>query len=134
MSRKKILVIEDEVDILEVLEYNLLREGYDVVTSRDGADGRRKATAEHPDLILLDIMLPSLDGIERQPPQSIGPSEIHAGSVETGRACRPNGDVAIYLRNALTDRSWARFLSGKSRAKCDSGFRNRPVSDIACPR
>ncbi len=62
--KKSIVVIEDESDILEVLQYNLEREGFRVRTCRDGASGLRLVREESPDLVLLDLMLPSLDGIE----------------------------------------------------------------------
>jgi two-component system, OmpR family, phosphate regulon response regulator PhoB len=62
--REKIVVIEDESDILEVIEYNLTREGYRILTSRDGEEGLALAKREAPSLVLLDLMLPSLDGIE----------------------------------------------------------------------
>lgn len=64
MAGEKILVIEDERDILEVLEYNLSREGFSVTTSSDGVEGLELAKNSHPDLILLDLMLPGLDGLE----------------------------------------------------------------------
>jgi len=64
MANEKILVVEDEVDILEVLEYNLSREGYRVLSTRDGDNGVYLARKEAPDLVLLDLMLPGLDGIE----------------------------------------------------------------------
>jgi DNA-binding response OmpR family regulator len=64
MSRRKILIIEDERDILEVMTYNVQREGYSVLTSRDGAKGLELARKESPDMVLLDLMLPSLDGLE----------------------------------------------------------------------
>lgn len=64
MSRRKIVVIEDEPDILEVLDYNLNREGFVVKTATNGEDGLRLATREAPDLVLLDLLLPGLDGIE----------------------------------------------------------------------
>lgn len=64
MAREKIIAIEDEADILEVIQYNLKREGYKVVTSTDGDDGLGKVRKEAPDLVLLDLMLPGLDGIE----------------------------------------------------------------------
>jgi len=63
-AQKRVLVIEDEDDILEVIEYNLSREGYDVVTSTDGLDGLGKARKSAFDLVVLDLMLPGLDGIE----------------------------------------------------------------------
>jgi len=61
---KTILVVEDDATILDVLRHNLLREGYEVVTARDGEAGLAEARAQRPDLIVLDIMLPRLDGIE----------------------------------------------------------------------
>ena len=63
-TRETVLVIEDEADILEVLQYNLAREGYRVLTSRDGEHGLALVRRENPDLVLLDLMLPGLDGIE----------------------------------------------------------------------
>ncbi len=63
-KREKIVVIEDEADILEVLQYNLKREGYTVVASRDGEQGLDSVRRENPDLVLLDLMLPGLDGLE----------------------------------------------------------------------
>jgi DNA-binding response OmpR family regulator len=63
-NNAKILVIEDEIDILEVVEYNLNREGYRVIGVRDGQTGVDVARDEAPDLILLDLMLPGLDGLE----------------------------------------------------------------------
>lgn len=64
MTRQKIVVIEDEADILEVIQYNLAREGYSVLTSKDGEEGLAVVQREEPDLVLLDLMLPGLDGIE----------------------------------------------------------------------
>ena len=60
----KILVVEDEPALLEVLCYNFSREGYQVVTACDGADAVDKARQEKPDIIVLDLMLPKLDGLE----------------------------------------------------------------------
>lgn len=64
MSKFKILLVDDEPDILEFLSYNLLKEGYDVETAENGVEGVRKAKIIKPDLILLDIMMPEMDGIE----------------------------------------------------------------------
>ena len=64
MSRKKIVIVEDEPDILEVLSYNLKREGFDVLTAADGTVGIALIRRETPDLVLLDLMLPGMDGIE----------------------------------------------------------------------
>ncbi len=64
MSAKKILLIDDEHDILEILSYNLEKEGYQVYTADNGVEGIEKAKEIHPDLILLDVMMPEKDGIE----------------------------------------------------------------------
>ena len=64
MKKPKIVVIEDEVDILEVINYNLLKEGFDVCSALDGEEGLALIKKEVPDLVLLDLMLPGLDGIE----------------------------------------------------------------------
>lgn len=64
MPRPRILTIEDEPDILTVLEYNLSREGFNVLTAADGEEGVRLAAREKPDLVVLDLLLPKLDGIE----------------------------------------------------------------------
>lgn len=64
MSRKKIVVIEDEPDIREVIDYNLTREGFTVITADTGDEGARRVVGEAPDLVLLDLLLPGLDGIE----------------------------------------------------------------------
>lgn len=61
---QKILVVDDDPDIVELLEYNLQKEGYEVQTAPDGKKGFAIAKDFQPDLILLDIMMPQLDGIE----------------------------------------------------------------------
>ena len=58
------MVVDDEPDILEFIEYNLKREGYHVVLATNGQEAIDKAKTEKPDLILLDVMMPVLDGIE----------------------------------------------------------------------
>jgi DNA-binding response OmpR family regulator len=64
MARERILVVEDESDLREVMSYNLSREGYHVLSARDGGEGLRIAREKRPDLMLLDLMLPDLDGLE----------------------------------------------------------------------
>ena len=60
----KVLLVDDEQDILELLKYNLEREGYQVTTALNGRDALRSAKANRPDLIVLDIMMPGMDGVE----------------------------------------------------------------------
>ena len=64
MPKKTILIIEDETALARVLTDRLGEAGYDVVTAKDGEDGLEKALEKHPDLILLDILLPKFDGQE----------------------------------------------------------------------
>ena len=63
-KRETVLVVEDEEDILEVIRYNLSREGYRVSGVRDGEEGLRRIRKDNPNLVLLDLMLPGLDGLE----------------------------------------------------------------------
>ena len=60
----KILIVEDEPDILELLAYNLRQAGFEVSTSSDGEEALRMAQADPPDLLVLDLMLPGMDGLE----------------------------------------------------------------------
>jgi two-component system, OmpR family, alkaline phosphatase synthesis response regulator PhoP len=64
MSAHKILLVDDEPDILEFLSYNLRKEGYAVITAANGSDALAVASKEIPDLIILDVMMPGMDGIE----------------------------------------------------------------------
>jgi len=64
MNPAKILLVDDEPDILEILEYNLRKEGYDVATASNGEAGLKLASEFRPDLIVLDIMMPIMDGVE----------------------------------------------------------------------
>ena len=60
----KVLVVDDEIDILEVLEYNLKKEGYEVLTAQNGLEALSTARAHLPEIVILDIMMPVMDGIE----------------------------------------------------------------------
>ena len=64
MDKAKVLIIEDDRAIVEMLEYNLQEAGYETVSALNGKDGARLAGKERPDLIILDIMLPIVDGFE----------------------------------------------------------------------
>jgi two-component system alkaline phosphatase synthesis response regulator PhoP len=61
---QKVLVVDDEEPILELLKYNLEKQGYDVRTAADGHQAVEQAKKFHPDLVLLDIMMPKMDGVE----------------------------------------------------------------------
>lgn len=62
--KKKVLIADDEQDILEIISYNLIKEGYDIYTAKDGMEAIDKASQVKPDLIILDIMMPKKTGIE----------------------------------------------------------------------
>lgn len=63
-NKQKILIVDDEPDILELIEYNLKKEGYQVYTASNGVEAIAAAKKHLPELIILDIMMPKLDGIE----------------------------------------------------------------------
>ena len=86
-SIPKVLVVDDDSDIVELLEYNLIKEGYSVLTASNGKKAIEIAKTFLPDLILLDIMMPQLDGIE------------------TGRILRQNPDIKNTYILFLTARS-----------------------------
>lgn len=60
----RILLVDDEPDILEIVSYNLSSEGYEIFTAKNGVEGVAKAKKKHPHLIILDVMMPEMDGIE----------------------------------------------------------------------
>jgi two-component system, OmpR family, alkaline phosphatase synthesis response regulator PhoP len=64
MATTHVLVVEDDEDIQQLVEYNLLKEGFKVSVADSGEEGLRLARSEHPDLLLLDLMLPGMDGLE----------------------------------------------------------------------
>ncbi len=64
MSRGRILVVDDEIYIVHILDFSLGMEGYEVVTALDGEEALRKLKETKPDLIVLDIMMPKMDGYE----------------------------------------------------------------------
>ena len=61
---KKILVVDDEAYIVELVKFNLEKEGYQVIVASDGRNALKMVQTEQPDLVLLDIMLPNIDGLE----------------------------------------------------------------------
>ena len=63
-EQKTVLIVEDEKNIVDILRFNLMREGYRTMEAYDGEDGLHKARSENPDLILLDVMLPKMIGFD----------------------------------------------------------------------
>jgi two-component system phosphate regulon response regulator PhoB len=64
MSKPRILIVEDERQLVKTLEYNFTREGYETIVAHDGSEGLRKAQMLLPDLVLLDLMLPVMNGLD----------------------------------------------------------------------
>jgi two-component system alkaline phosphatase synthesis response regulator PhoP len=64
VADKTILVVDDEKDLLDLIEYNLKKEGFNVLKAENGEEGIEKAKEFHPDLVLMDIMMPKMDGME----------------------------------------------------------------------
>ncbi|MFA5099440.1 MAG: response regulator [Candidatus Omnitrophota bacterium] len=62
--KEKVLIVDDEKDIVKMIDYNLKKEGYRTVACYDGEDALSAVAKEHPDLVLLDLMLPGIDGLE----------------------------------------------------------------------
>ena len=63
-KQKTVLIVEDEKNIVDILRFNLQREGYQTLEAYDGEDGLNKARTENPDLVLLDVMLPKMIGFD----------------------------------------------------------------------
>lgn len=63
-QKKRVLIVEDEKNIVDILRFNLTREGYETLEAYDGEDGLNKALTQDPDLILLDVMLPKMNGFD----------------------------------------------------------------------
>ncbi|WP_018614101.1 response regulator transcription factor [Segetibacter koreensis] len=61
---KKVLIVDDEADILEIISYNLVKEGYEILTAKNGLEALEKIGPFKPDLVILDIMMPKMNGVE----------------------------------------------------------------------
>lgn len=64
MDPKKVLIVDDEPDILEIISFNLTKEGYEILTAKNGIEGLEKVSVFKPHLVILDIMMPKMDGVE----------------------------------------------------------------------
>ena len=104
MATKKILAVDDEEDILELLTFNLSREGYRVVSAATGEAALKAVPKEIPDLIILDLMLPGIDGLEvarrlKNDPNTKGipiiSPEDRGGSLPGPRSLMRSGEMTI---------------------------------------
>ena len=102
--KPKILVVDDDAELTQLLQFNLERQGCEIVIAHDGIEGLRLARTELPDLILLDLMLPDLEGLSV--------CEI----LQTQPSTR---DIPVFIVSAL-DQSWVK--TRKSRAKFAAYF------------
>jgi two-component system phosphate regulon response regulator PhoB len=102
MAKEKILVIEDEDDIQELIRYNLVKEGFQVIGANTGEDGLRIAKTSQPDLILLDLMLPGKDGLEICRQLAADPLTLHAPVIMV-TAKGEETDVVTGLRMGADD-------------------------------
>ena len=130
MDKKTILVVEDEKAIADILVFNLQREGYDTLVAYDGTDGLEKALSGAPDLILLDVMLPGMDGFEvckrvRERPSDVPIIMLTAREEETDKVMGLELGADDYITKPFSMRelmarvkaNMRRTLSGEERVK-----------------
>ena len=91
MAQQTILIIEDEPALVEILTYNLENEGFRVVSAADGHEGLLRAQSTLPDLVLLDLMLPGMDGMQVCRQLRSDPSRV---------SHRPNWELANWPKQA----------------------------------
>ncbi|MBP1742795.1 MAG: drrA [Deltaproteobacteria bacterium] len=84
MAKQKILAVDDEEDILELLRFNLTKEGFAVVCAGSGEEALKLTRLEKPELILLDLLLPGMDGLEVA---TQGPDRAGAGCAQEKNCC-----------------------------------------------
>jgi two-component system phosphate regulon response regulator PhoB len=130
VSRETIFVIEDEPDILDVIEYNLKREGFQVQSSRDGRSGLSSVRSSPPALLILDLMLPGVDGIEicRQLKGDAGTKQIPVLIVS---AKGEESDIVLGLGVGADDYISKPFSSRELIARVKAVLRRGPLVDSA---
>ena len=122
----RILLIDDEDDILEFIRYNLTKAGYEVYTARNGAEGLQQAAAHRPHLILLDMMMPVMDGLEaarrirslNRPDAKTIPifamtANAFADDAERSRSAGMNEHLTKPIDAAVLTRTIARYVRGR---------------------
>ena len=72
LTMTKVLIIEDDRSIADVLAYNLRQDGYEVLQARDGREGLYEAQVKMPDIVVLDLMLPGIDGLRGRTSSEVG--------------------------------------------------------------
>lgn len=127
---KRVLVVDDEKNIIDILKYNLIKSGYDVVCAYDGAEGLELARSSDPDLILLDVMLPYMDGFEvcrtlRREGNNVPIIMITAREEET--------DKVLGLELGADDYVTKPFSVRELMARVGSNIRRAGTSEAAAP-
>jgi len=128
MAREKILVVEDEEDIAELIEYNLLKNGYAVHVVSSGEEAIPSARKQGPDLVLLDLMLPGIDGLEvcRRLKGDVSTRDIPVIMV-TARG--DEGDVVAGLELGADDYILKPFSPRVLAARVGAVLRRKPAAD-----
>ena len=129
-SGRRVLVVEDEQDVAELIRYNLAKEGYDVILVGNGADALKRARENKPDVILLDIMVPQLNGWEvcrrlKQDPETRGIAVI----MVTGRV--EEGDKVLGFEMGADDYVTKPFSPRELVARIRAVVRRGKGSDVA---
>jgi DNA-binding response OmpR family regulator len=127
---RRVLVVEDERDVAELMRYHLAKEGYEVAMAADGVEALRRARETHPDLVLLDLMIPELDGWEvcRSLKQGPGASDV-AVIIVTGRT--EEADKVLGLELGADDYIIKLFSPRELLARIRAVGRRRTVAPTA---
>ena len=133
MKHEKIVVIEDEADIREVMEYNLSREGYRVASRQDGETGLELVRKQAPGLVVLDLMLPGLDGIEVCRRIKNDPV-THATAIIMVTAKGEESDIVLGLGVGADDYVTKPFSPKELVARVKAVLRRGPLKEDQGPR
>lgn len=133
MKKKKIIVVEDEPDLVDVVTYNLQREGYLVLAAQRGDEGLNLIRSEGPDLVLLDLMLPGMDGLSicRQMKSDGSLSEI---PIIIASAKGEESDVVIGLEMGADDYLAKPFSPRELLARIKAVLRRGAPRDVSKAR
>jgi len=129
MKRQKILIIEDEEDILALIHYNLVKDGYNATPVTSGEEGVRCASQNPPDLIILDLMLPGIDGLEVCRQLKNNSSTAHVPVIML-TAKEEEADVVSGLESGADDYITKPFSFKILLARIKTVLRRRKSSDI----
>ena len=134
---KKVLIVDDEKAIVDILDFNLRKEGYDTACAYDGPEGLRMAREENPDLMLLDVMLPGMDGFSvcralRAEGSDLPIIMITAREEETDKVFGLENGADDYITKPFSMRELRRGARGGERAGGRAGY-PRPAHRLGAP-